>query len=116
MGAVTFNRTDLEWLGKLPATKAEGEAQAFDGRAWLAGYLKASARDRAETVYPRSRRLHGGRSTHARGPRRARHGRMVWCCWKAWASTMLPAARTVSRGRRRPRTRRRWSIGTAWPS
>ena len=51
MGAVTFNRTDLEWLGKLPATKAEGQAQAFDGRAWLAGYLKASARDRAETVF-----------------------------------------------------------------
>ena len=51
MGAATFNRTDLEWLGKLPATKAEGEARGFDGRAWLAGYLKAFARDKAEEVY-----------------------------------------------------------------
>ncbi len=51
MSAVTFNRTDLEWLGRLPATKAEGQARGFDGRAWLAGYLKASARDKAEEVY-----------------------------------------------------------------
>ena len=51
MNVVTPNRTDLEWLAKLPATKAEGEVQGFDGRAWLAGYLKASARDKAEEVY-----------------------------------------------------------------
>ena len=51
MDVVTPNRTDLEWLAKLPATKAEGEAQGFDGRAWLAGYLEASARDQAEAIY-----------------------------------------------------------------
>ncbi len=51
MDVFTPTRTDLEWLAKLPATKAEGKAQGFDGRVWLSGYLKASARGKAEEVF-----------------------------------------------------------------
>ena len=51
MDIFTPTRTDLEWLNKLPATKAEGEAQGFDGRVWLSGYLGAAAHAKAEEVY-----------------------------------------------------------------
>ena len=40
-----------EWVAKLPATLAESISVGFDGPAWLAGWLEASARAWAEKVY-----------------------------------------------------------------
>jgi len=45
------DRLAAEWIAKLPASREAGVAAGFDGRARLADYLMAFARDRAERTF-----------------------------------------------------------------
>ena len=88
MNAPSFDdRVAAAWLAKLPASKAEGTAIGFDGRAWLAGLLEDQARSRAEAVFlGLDSFMAGGNRTatdlaehiEARG----------WVLVEAWADTM----------------------------